>query len=109
MATQDSELSVSDLLKLRDDKQSYQLVDVRESDELMICTLPDSLHIRMHEIPSRWQTLPQEKKIIVFCHYGIRSRMVVQFLQQQGFTNAFNLDGGIDQWAHQIDPEMERY
>jgi rhodanese-related sulfurtransferase len=103
------ELSVSDLLKLRDSKQSYLLLDVRETEEVMRCTFPDTLHIRMHQIPSSLNTLPQEQLIIVFCHYGIRSRMVAEFLQQQGFSNVINLAGGIDAWAIEIEPAMERY
>jgi rhodanese-related sulfurtransferase len=103
------ELSVSELVTLRDSDQSYLLLDIRESGEVMFCTFPNSLHIRMHQIPSQWHTLPQDKLIIVFCHYGTRSRMVVQFLQQQGMTNVTNLTGGIDAWAIEIEPEMERY
>jgi rhodanese-related sulfurtransferase len=51
----------------------------------------------------------QNTPIIVFCHYGIRSRMVVEFLQQQGVENAINLSGGIDEWARDIELDMERY
>jgi rhodanese-related sulfurtransferase len=35
--------------------------------------------------------------------------MVVEFLQQQGFSNVINLAGGIDTWATEIEPTMERY
>jgi rhodanese-related sulfurtransferase len=103
------ELSVTELLTLRDTEQTYLLLDIREPAEVMFCTFPDSLHIRMHQIPSQWQSLPQDKLIIVFCHYGTRSRMVVQYLQQQGLTNVTNLTGGIDLWAIEIEPDMERY
>jgi rhodanese-related sulfurtransferase len=102
-------LSVSELLHLRDTQQSYLLLDIREPQEVMFCTFPNSLHIRMHQIPSHWHTLPQDKLIIVFCHYGTRSRMVVQYLQQQGMMNVTNLTGGIDLWAIEIEPDMERY
>jgi rhodanese-related sulfurtransferase len=103
------EISVTDLLKLRDTQEPYILLDVREPSELLISTLPDSLHMPMQTIPTHWQTLPQDQRMIVFCHYGIRSRMVVEFLQAQGFNNVFNLDGGIDAWAQEIEPEMRRY
>ncbi len=109
MNAESSELSIFDLLRLRDKKASYLLLDVRESGELLISNFPNSLHIRMHQIPSRWQTLPQDQLIIVFCHYGTRSRMVVEFLKQQGVENVFNLSEGIDGWARDIEPDMERY
>ncbi|MCK5917155.1 MAG: sulfurtransferase [Cocleimonas sp.] len=104
-----AELSVSDLLALRNSNQIYLLLDIRETEETMICTFPDTVHIRMHQIPSSWTTLPQDKQIVVFCHYGTRSRMVVEFLHQQGLMNAINLAGGIDEWALEIEPSMERY
>ncbi|MCK5809436.1 MAG: rhodanese [Cocleimonas sp.] len=104
-----TELTVSDLLNLRNSHQTYLLLDIRETEEIMVCTFPNSVHIRMHQIPSNWQTLPQDQQIIVFCHYGTRSRMVVEFLHQQGLTNAINLAGGIDAWAIEIEPTMERY
>ncbi len=109
MMAQSSELSVFDLLKLQDEKASYLLLDIRESNERLISTLADSLHINMHKIPHYWHKLPHNKPIIVFCHYGIRSRMVVEYLQQQGLDNVFNLNGGIDAWVREIEPEMERY
>jgi rhodanese-related sulfurtransferase len=103
------ELSVSDLLILRNSNQEYLLLDIRETEETMISNFPDTLHIRMHQIPSNWLTLPHDKQIIVFCHYGIRSRMVVEFLHQQGLINVINLAGGINAWALEIEPDMERY
>jgi rhodanese-related sulfurtransferase len=33
----------------------------------------------------------------------------VQFLQGRGFTRSFNLEGGIDAWAKQIDTAMQKY
>ena len=109
MKNPSSELSIFDLLRLKNEKASYLLLDVRENNELLISTFPNSLHIRMHQIPSNWQSLPHDQQIIVFCHYGTRSRMVVEFLKQQGLENVFNLSEGIDGWARDIEPEMERY
>jgi len=44
----------------------------------------------------------------VYCHHGVRSASVAEFLRQQGFK-AVNLQGGVDQWARVIDPSMKRY
>jgi rhodanese-related sulfurtransferase len=45
---------------------------------------------------------------VVYCHHGVRSAAVANFLRQQGFR-AVNLAGGLDQWARSIDPRMKRY
>jgi rhodanese-related sulfurtransferase len=47
--------------------------------------------------------------LVVICHHGARSQMVVDFLRNAGFDNAVNLDGGIDAWACDVDQSMPRY
>lgn len=85
------------------------LLDVREEDEVRLCALPGSLHIPMNLIPLRHNELPDDVPIIVYCHHGIRSLNVARYLAHVGFENVANLQGGIDAWAHQIDPTMARY
>jgi adenylyltransferase/sulfurtransferase len=48
-------------------------------------------------------------EIVVYCHQGVRSAAVVQYLEQLGFKNARNLTGGLDYWARTVDPTMRRY
>jgi rhodanese-related sulfurtransferase len=43
------------------------------------------------------------------CHHGARSQMVVNFLRNAGRDQVFNLDGGIDAWARQIDGSVALY
>jgi len=45
----------------------------------------------------------------VMCKSGLRSAQAVEYLRNAGFTRAVNLDGGIDAWAAEIDPDMTRY
>ena len=48
-------------------------------------------------------------EIVVICHHGIRSRQVAYYLEHLGFTKLINLEGGIEAWAQDVDPTMERY
>jgi rhodanese-related sulfurtransferase len=77
--------------------------------ELDICRLEGALHIPMAEIPAQSDNLPTDQLLVVICHHGARSQMVVDFLRSAGFDNAVNLDGGIDAWACDVDPSMPRY
>lgn len=95
--------------RLAEDPSDLTLLDCRELAELVICSLPSALHIPMQEIPGRWSELDQDGELVVFCHSGIRSQHVVHFLEQQGFTNAANMVGGIDAWSVQVDSEVPRY
>jgi sulfur-carrier protein adenylyltransferase/sulfurtransferase len=45
----------------------------------------------------------------VYCHHGSRSAAAIRLLQEQGFENLMNLEGGIDAWASEVDPDMDRY
>jgi rhodanese-related sulfurtransferase len=82
---------------------------VREAIELDICQLEGALHIPMADVPTRTDDLPTDHPLVVLCHHGIRSQMVVDFLRKAGFDNAINLDGGIEAWACEIDRSMPRY
>jgi rhodanese-related sulfurtransferase len=57
----------------------------------------------------RADDLPTNQLLVVICHHGARSQMVVDFLRNAGFDNAVNLDGGIDAWACAVDQSMRRY
>jgi rhodanese-related sulfurtransferase len=85
------------------------LLDVREHDELAIAAVAGALHIPMREIPARLEDLDAAKPLVVMCHSGGRSQRVAAFLQGNGFTNVFNLKGGIDAWSTQVDPRVPRY
>lgn len=90
-------------------KQKPVLLDVREPEEHAICQLDGSLLIPMGEITSRLQELDEDDEIICICHHGMRSMQVAMYLESQGFSNTVNLTGGIDAWAIEVDPNMNRY
>jgi rhodanese-related sulfurtransferase len=85
------------------------LLDVREHDELALASVDGALHIPMRDIPARIANLDSGKPLVVMCHSGGRSRRVAEFLKQNGFSNVFNLTGGIDAWSTQIDSQVPRY
>lgn len=102
-------LSPEELKVLLDEGQDIVLLDVREDFEREICRL-DGLHIPMNRIPACVDVLPRDKKLVVYCHYGTRSASVINYLSSShGFGNLYNLEGGIDAWAEEVEPEMERY
>ncbi len=85
------------------------LLDVREGWELNICALPGALHIPMGQIPTRTGELDPEQELVLVCHHGVRSLRVAYFLASRGFSKLYNLQGGVDAWAREIDPAMQTY
>lgn len=85
------------------------LLDVREVPEFEHCRIPGSLHMPMHTVPVRLTELNPDNNIVVICHHGGRSAQVAYFLEGRGFSSVFNLAGGVDAWACEVDPGMPRY
>jgi sulfur-carrier protein adenylyltransferase/sulfurtransferase len=102
-------ITVEDLKDKRDRGESLTLLDVREPHEWAISDLPGSMKIPLGTLPARFAELSQDTEIVVYCRTGGRSANAVQFLRQRGYERAFNLAGGINRWAEQIDPSMARY
>ncbi|MGJ3242663.1 MAG: molybdopterin-synthase adenylyltransferase MoeB [Opitutales bacterium] len=85
------------------------VLDVREPYETAICQIPDSLLIPMGEIAGKWSYLPQDRPVVVTCHHGARSLQVTRFLRERGLEQTTSLAGGVDAWAREVDPAMQRY
>lgn len=103
------EVTVQELKKLKDEGADFQLIDVREPHEFDICNIEGEL-IPQAEIPGSVDRISKDKKVIIHCRSGARSGNMVQWLEKNhGYTNLYNLKGGILAWAREIDPEMPTY
>ena len=97
-------------LKARLDKPGAPLLlDVRQDWETQLCRLPNAIHIPIEEIEMRTEELNPEDDIVVYCHQGVRSAAVAEYLRSLGFKSVQNLSGGLDLWARTVDPSMRRY
>ena len=85
------------------------LLDVRETWEMERCRLANVVHIPMGTIPARAAELDATRPIVVICHHGGRSAQVAMFLTRQGFTDVYNLQGGMHAWATRVEPGMPTY
>jgi rhodanese-related sulfurtransferase len=103
------EIAPAELKARLERREPVVLLDVRQEWELRLCRLDGALHIPIEEIEYRTEELDPEAEIVVFCHQGIRSAAVAQYLRQLGFGRVRNLAGGLDLWARTVDPAMPRY
>ena len=103
-----TEISPQELKSRLDRNDALVLLDVREGWETALCRLENATHIPIEEIEFRTTELDPAEEIVVYCHHGVRSAAVANFLRQQGFR-AVNLAGGLDLWAQAIDRTMKRY
>ena len=102
------EITVQEFKKKLDNSEDFQLIDVREPFEYEICNLSGEL-IPMGIILSETEKISKDKTVIIHCKSGGRSGAIVNELEKAGYTNLYNLKGGILAYAREIDPTMTTY
>jgi rhodanese-related sulfurtransferase len=102
-------ITVAELKEKMDQNEDFQLIDVREPSEYAVCEIGGQL-IPMNTIPNHIEEISKEKMVVVHCRSGKRSANVITYLEQNhGYTNLYNLEGGILAWADEIDDSVPRY
>ncbi len=97
------------VVELSSELEAVQLIDVREPHEWQIARLPGAQLIPLRELPGRVDELARDRKVVVYCHHGIRSRHAVEYLRNEGLSNSSSLRGGIDAWSREVDADVPRY
>jgi rhodanese-related sulfurtransferase len=93
------------------------LLDVREPFERALCAIPIhqaviDVHVPLSRIPAQVEAIAsvcEGRPTVVYCHHGVRSRRVADWLAEQGLERLHNLAGGIDAWTTDVDPLLPRY
>ena len=97
---------------LRDERRrnpDLLLLDVREPFEWDIAHLEGARLIPLGQLPARLGELDGHADIVAYCHHGMRSLQAVEMLRAAGFSKVRSLDGGIDAWAREVEPNLPRY
>ena len=92
--------------------EKISLIDVREPHEFALAKIEGATLIPMRSIPGELQDLEaraDEGVLIVYCHHGVRSLNVVNWLREQGIEACQSMAGGIEAWSTRIDPSVPRY
>ena len=95
----------------RPGERPVRIIDCREQDEWHICRIPGAVLVPMSRIDEMAPQCftDQQEHLIVYCHHGMRSLRVAQWLRHNGFVNTQSMRGGIDAWADLVEPDMARY
>lgn len=76
----------------------FVLLDVRTPEEFAGARLEGAMNIPLHDLLRRYEELDRGKVIIIYCHSGRRSAIATQILQNLGFKNVYNMEGGLLSW-----------
>jgi sulfur-carrier protein adenylyltransferase/sulfurtransferase len=99
-------LSASELEELRASGGATTLVDVREPYEYEAGHLEGSVHIPLGELPERIGEIAPDSAPVFICRSGGRSLAACEFALRAGIASPANLDGGLQAWARDVDPEL---
>lgn len=108
MTSSDS-ITVQQLKEMLGTSNNPLILDVREAEEVKLCSLPSSIHMPLGTLSLQWEEIPKDRAIVTLCHHGQRSRIAALFLKDHGYERVYNLTGGIHAWATQIDSTMVQY
>jgi monothiol glutaredoxin len=100
-------MTVRELKALRDAGEAVELFDVRTEQERATASIVGAAPLDAAQ--ARLASLPPDARIVVHCHHGVRSRSAAEQLVRKGFRNVYNLEGGIEAWSREIDPNVPRY
>ena len=96
------EISVQELKQLIDNKKNFQLIDVREEYEFDEANINGEL-IPMGEVMDNLDKISKDKQVVIHCRSGKRCATVISALESQhGYTNLYNLKGGILAYIEEI-------
>jgi rhodanese-related sulfurtransferase len=111
------EITAAELGEKLKSNEPFVLLDVREPVELGYAAIADP---RLENVPMSvlarqgLNALPKSVRagqipVYVLCHHGSRSSQVVMWLVQNGYNNAVNVKGGIDDYARKVDSSVGLY
>jgi sulfur-carrier protein adenylyltransferase/sulfurtransferase len=103
------EISPKELAVRLERGDDLDLIDVREVHEWQFARIDKARLIPLATLPSAFSSLDPERDVVVHCKAGGRSANAVQQLRAAGFRRVWNLAGGINRWAQDVDPSVPRY
>ena len=106
------EVTPQDVRRRLDAGEKIALVDVREPAEHQQAYIAGAELIPMRSVPAQLQHIEgitDDATLVVFCHHGVRSLQVVNWLREQGLDACQSMAGGIDRWSLEIDSAVPRY
>jgi molybdopterin/thiamine biosynthesis adenylyltransferase/rhodanese-related sulfurtransferase len=103
------EITAKELYDLQVRGEDIQVIDVREPHEYEIANIGGEL-IPLATVSANADKIDRDKKVIVHCKMGGRSAKAIRELEEKfGFTNLYNLKGGILGYIDEVQPELTKY
>ena len=87
--------------------ERFEFLDMRSPEERAVASIPGST-LLTPEVAKRLESLPRDSMFVFHSHRGDRGKKAAKHFAALGFTNVWNVQGGIDAWSQEIDPDVPR-
>lgn len=96
---------------MREAGEAVTLLDCRTPAEHATAAIDGATLVPLQEAQAHTAELAaiRDRKVVVFCHLGVRSLRMAAYLRQLGFADVVSMAGGIDLWSRDIDASVPRY
>ncbi len=91
-----------------DDNRDITILDTRNDYEVRFGTFKNAMHLAIADfcdLAKASATIPRNKPIVMFCTGGVRCEKAGLYLEEQGYSNVFQLEGGILHYFHEVGGE----
>lgn len=88
---------------------TIDVIDVRPAEARALAPFPQPHEVLDEDNHERLAALPKELPLAFLCHHGNSSRQAAEHFRDLGFHDLYNVEGGIDAWAQEVDPSVPRY
>lgn len=105
----DWDITATDLANRLRAGDPLRLIDVREPHEWEISHISGAERIPLGDLPARLHELDSAQEIVLHCKTGVRSLRALDMLRGAGFRRLWNLRGGINAWATEVDRNLPTY
>ncbi|MCT4560831.1 MAG: rhodanese-like domain-containing protein [Crocinitomicaceae bacterium] len=110
MATKMGNSSTTPIVHAKDLKgkfknQKIYFLDARETEEYQVSHIPEAIHVGYKNFSTdKVKKVPKDAIVVVYCSVGYRSGKIGEQLKKAGYSNVYNLYGGIFEWANTGNP-----
>ncbi|MDR3259520.1 MAG: FAD-dependent oxidoreductase [Fusobacteriaceae bacterium] len=84
------------------DKNNSFLIDTRTVGEFNRGHIGGAVNISLDTIRGKFNEIPKDKKIIIYCAVGLRGYIAARILMQNGYEDVYNLSGGYETYRYAI-------
>ena len=88
---------------------AVDVIDVRPAAARALAPFPQPHEVLDEDSHDRLAALPKDLPLAFICHHGDSSRQAAEHFRGLGFRDVYNVEGGIDAWATNVDASVPRY